>query len=82
MSRTDAGVVFTSAANLVSITVGGVAQPGYPLALPSGLSLTAAAITFNHLGAATGGNVALQIAGGAQTLRVCVEAATGYAYDC
>lgn len=82
MSRTDVAVAFSSTANSLSVTVGGAAQPGFPLAMPADITLDAATINFDHRGATSGGDVALGVTGGAQILRVCVDGATGYARDC
>jgi len=84
MSRTDNAVVFTTTANSLSITIDGVAaaKPGsgvYPLTMPTGISLTAANVTFDRLGVPSA-SPTINITG-AQALSVTIEGTTGYAHE-
>ena len=80
MARSNIQLILTSGA--VSVTENGtpliVHNKGYPLSFPSGVTSTAATLTYDKLGRTTATNITLSGAGGSSAV-VRVEA-SGYAH--
>ena len=85
MSRTDRTITLVT--NFTQIDVqdnnSSVKDAGYPKTLPSDVPLGNLTLTFDRFGALVNmPSQIINVAETAQTLRVCVEGTTGYAYDC